>query len=217
MGRFIDLTGQRFGKLVVVERVENIGRQTAWLCKCDCGSEKVVMAWNLKTRNTSSCGCLWQEVVPEHNKELNTRHGESHTKLHKVWRNMRYRCFNPNSKSYEDYGGRGITICEEWNVFEKFRDWALKNGYEETLTIDRIDVDGNYCPENCRWVSEKKQQNNKRNNNYITFNGNTHTIKEWSEITGIGWSTIKGRLKAGWPVEKTLTQKPNRYRKKEVT
>ena len=217
MGRLKDLTGQRFGRLTVIERADTKGKRTMWLCKCDCGREKSIGSHNLLTGNTSSCGCLWKETVPSYNKENNTRHGDSHTKLHKAWLNMRYRCFNKRCKFYDNYGGRGITICEEWSVYENFRDWALANGFANGLSIDRIDVDGNYCPENCRWVSEKVQQNNRRVNNYLTLNGTRHTIQEWSEITGIGWTTINERLKNGWTVEKALTKKPGKYKRKEVT
>lgn len=204
--KFIDLTGQRFGRLLVVKRAENIGKQTAWLCMCDCGNETIVASWNLKTGNTSSCGCLWRCVVPANNKELNTRHGESHSKLHRTWCNMRYRCYNPNCKSYKNYGGRGITICDEWSSYESFRTWALENGFADGLSIDRIDVNGNYEPSNCRWVSDKVQHNNTRKNHHLTMNGETHTIQEWSEITGIKWTTINARIKAGWTVEKALTR-----------
>lgn len=214
MSKLIDLSGQRFGRLTVVARAENIGKQTAWLCKCDCGQSVVVMGLNLKRSNTRSCGCLWKDKVPQTNMEINTRHGESHTKLHRAWCNMRYRCFNTRCKDYGNYGGRGITICDEWRKYEAFRDWSLDNGFEEGRSLDRIDVNGNYCPNNCRWVSEKVQQNNKRNNRYLTFNGVTHTVQEWSDITGIGWTTIAGRLKARWSVEEALTQKPAERNKK---
>lgn len=216
MSKLHDLSGQRFGRLTVFERAENKGKQTAWLCKCDCGKIVAVMGWNLRTGNTKSCGCWRDEKVPQVNKELNTRHGESHTKLHKAWCNMRYRCFNAKCKFYDIYGGRGITICDEWSNYEAFRDWSLANGFAEGLSLDRIDVNGDYCPENCRWVSEKVQQNNKRDNNYLTFNGATHTIQEWADITGIGWSTIKERLKNGWTVDEALTRKPRKHTRKEV-
>lgn len=204
--KLIDLTGQRFGRLVVLKRSDNIGKKPAWVCKCDCGNEKIVTGGNLKSGHVSSCGCLWDDVVPQNNKEINTRHGETNTKLHKTWVNMRYRCNNPNCKSYKNYGGRGISICDEWDSYEAFRDWALSNGFDHGLSIDRIDVNGNYEPSNCRWVSTKTQNNNTRKNHYLTCNGQRHTIQEWSEITGINWTTIKARLDMGWTVEDTLTK-----------
>lgn len=206
MTKLKDLTGQHFGRLTVVERAENIGKKTAWLCLCECGKTVIVSGSNLHDGQVRSCGCLWTEVVPAHNREINLRHGESHTKLHKTWVNMRYRCNNPNCKSYKDYGGRGITICEEWSSYEVFREWALKNGFAVGLSMDRIDVNGNYEPSNCRWVSDKVQNNNTRKNHYLTFRGETHTIQEWSEITGIKWTTIKYRIDKGWSVEKILTK-----------
>ena len=206
MPKFIDLTGQQFGKLTVVARANNVGRQPAWVCKCECGAIKVVTGSNLKHGNVRSCGCLWKEVVPANNKEQNTRHGESGSKLHKAWCSMRYRCHNPNCKSYKNYGGRGITICKEWDSYEVFRDWALANGFASDLSIDRIDVNGNYEPSNCRWVSAKTQSNNTRKNHYLTCAGETHTIAEWSAITGIKWQTIKARINMGWTVEDTLTK-----------
>lgn len=206
--KLVDLTGQRFGRLTVLSRAENVGKQTAWLCRCDCGNEKIVLSCNLKTGNTLSCGCRWADIVPKINKEVNTRHGDSNSKLHKTWVNMRYRCYNPNCKSYGNYGGRGITICEEWETYENFRDWSLANGFAEHLSIDRIDVDGNYEPSNCRWVSDKTQQNNKRTNRNLSYNGETHTLSEWAEITGIHWTTLKARIDLGWSTKDILTKKP---------
>lgn len=201
-----DLTGQRFGRLTVIKRAKNIGRKTAWLCQCECGNTKVVTGSSLHGGQVRSCGCLWKEVVPKHNQEFNFRHGESGSKLHRTWCNMRYRCSNPNCKDYKNYGGRGITICDEWSSYENFRAWALDNGFADGLSIDRIDVNGNYEPSNCRWVSDKVQHNNTRRNHYLTMNGESHTIQEWSEITGIKWTTIKARIEMGWPIEKALTK-----------
>lgn len=212
MPKLIDLSGQKFGRLTVLKRAENKGKQTAWTCKCDCGNTTVVSACNLKSGHTHSCGCLWDEVVPTVNNELNTRHGETNTKLHKAWRNMRYRCFTPSCEAYGNYGGRGITVCAEWESYEAFRDWSLNNGFGEGLSLDRIDNDGDYCPENCRWVSMKVQQNNRRVNHCITFNGATRTIGEWATVTGIGWTTIKERLKRGWSIGDALTKTPQKRR-----
>ena len=210
MGRLIDLSGRRFGKLTVLRRTTNRGNKTMWECECDCGSVTVVSGSNLVQGNVKSCGCLWKETVPSVNKEKRTRHSESNTKLHKTWCNMRYRCNNPNCKFYSNYGGRGIKICKEWEIYENFRDWSLANGFEEGLSIDRIDNDGNYEPTNCRWVETKTQINNRRVSHNLTYQGVTHTIAEWSDITGIKWTTIKERLKHGWSIEKVLTTKPTK-------
>ena len=139
-------------------------------------------------------------------------HDGTGTRLYKIWRGMIERCCRPAHAHYKDYGGRGITVCDEWKEFVPFRDWANGNGYADSLTIDRKDHNGNYCPENCRWSTMKEQQNNKRNNHLVTLNGVSHTITEWSEILGIKKTTIKERLKCGWTDEQALTT-PVRKRK----
>lgn len=126
---------------------------------------------------------------------------------------MHSRCENQNHKYYAYYGGRGIRVCDEWNEYIPFRDWAIEAGYNDGLTIDRIEVNGNYNPENCRWATIREQQNNKRSNRLVQFNGASHTISEWSEIVGIKKTTIKERLNAGWSIEKVLTE-PVRQRTK---
>lgn len=136
-------------------------------------------------------------------------HGESKTKLNKVWRNMKDRCYNRNNKRFSHYGGRGISVCDAWIDYKRFRDWALSHGYEVGLTLDRIDNDGNYCPENCRWASYKVQNNNFSRNRRITFRGKTHSISEWAEISGIHRNTLDHRLSAGWDVEDALCTKPD--------
>lgn len=138
-------------------------------------------------------------------------HGETKTRLHKIWEAMRSRCCDKNHKHFGDYGGRGIHICEEWSDYIHFRNWALNNGYSEDLTLDRIDVNGDYCPENCRWADWEIQQNNKRSNHNLTYGGKTQTISEWSRSTGINKTTIRARIMAGWSVEDVLN-KPVRKR-----
>ena len=146
---------------------------------------------------------LWKETM----KRVHTTHGGSKTRLFRIWQYMRKRCYNKNDSNYERYGGRGITVCEEWNKdFAAFRDWAMANGYREDLSLDRIDNNGPYCPENCRWATAKQQGNNRRSTHLITYNGETHSIKEWAEITGIAKSTIGNRLKAGATPEDALTR-----------
>lgn len=133
------------------------------------------------------------------------KHGGTHTRLYNIWKAMRQRCTNPKNSRYSIYGCRGIKVCKDWDDFQKFYDWSYENGYKDNLTIDRIDNNKGYSPENCRWVTYRGQANNKTNNRYLTYNNETHTLGEWSEITGIKLSTIWARLNRGWTAEETLT------------
>lgn len=200
-----DLTGQRFERLVVLRRTDNMGKQTAWLCRCECGTEKAVPYWNLVSGQTRSCGCLCDEVRRESATLFATTHGGSYTRLYTIWIGMKQRCNYRKHKHYKRYGGRGIKVCAEWeHDFEAFREWSLLNGYSEELTIDRIDVDGNYEPSNCRWATYETQSNNMSSNHFLTFKGETHTVSEWSKLLGIPKSTIHNRLKRGKTIEEVL-------------
>lgn len=206
--KLIDLTGKRFGRLVVLSRAETKRGQTFWNCKCDCGNIVSVNAYSLKIGETKSCGCLQKEIQSKNA----SKHNLSKTKLYKLFRRMHERCYNKNCKSYKDYGGRGIKICEEWlNDFKKFYTWAYENGYDSTkngndCSIDRIDVNGDYSPINCRWITKKQQANNRRNSRYITYNGETHTLAEWSNMYNISQRLLWARLfKLKWDIEKALT------------
>lgn len=258
MSKAKDLTNMRFGKLIVLRRVDNTKSGKAqWLCRCDCGNETTVVSNKLISGKTSSCGkCDYIEIVTgdkfgewtvigdktrQNNHEYHlcrcscgqeryvahyalmsgkskscgcirdkevgkrfTKHGGRNTRLYHVWNSMKERCYVPTNHSYKRYGGRGIRICDEWkNDFACFQKWAYENGYDENAkrgdcTIDRIDVNGNYCPENCRWVNSKCQCNNRRSNVHITYNGETHNITEWAKITGINRATISQRYKNGY-------------------
>lgn len=207
MGKFIDLTGKTFGRLTVLGRCEDRvkpsgGKETMWRCRCTCGTIKDIRSHNLIAGVTTSCGCRQRETVIARN----TTHGGSCSRIYRIWGAMRTRCYNPNFREYEDYGGRGVTICSEWlNDFEAFRSWAVNNGYEDGLSIDRIDVNQGYSPKNCRWATRVTQSNNRRNCIRLTFDGKTHTMAEWSRIVGLPYQTLKDRIRRyGWSAEKAL-------------
>ena len=208
MGKFQDLTGRRFGKLTVIAKSKiKQGHHICWTCQCDCGKTvPLICGDNLKNGTVMSCGCLRRE----NRVRMNTKHGKSKTRLYRIWGGIHSRCFNTRRNEYEQYGGRGITVCDEWkSSFEAFYEWAMANGYADNLTIERKDVNGDYCPENCCWITNQEQQNNRRTTHLLTYNGETHSIKEWAKITGINYSTLRNRINAlKWDVAKTLTTKP---------
>lgn len=196
-----NLTNKKFGRLTVIsvgeKRRYKSRTRIYWKCKCDCGNTKLVRSDNLTSGLTISCGCYKNEVFEKKNRIKGT-HLKTKTRLHNIWVNMKARCRNSNSTSYEDYGGRGIAVCEKWeNSFESFYDWSMNNGYRENLSIDRIDNNKDYCPENCRWSDVYKQCNNKRNNVWAEINGSKKTLAEWSRYTGINYDTIRSRYKNG--------------------
>lgn len=206
MSKLRDLAGQHFGRLTVLHRAPNrkdaSGRsRTYWTCQCECGKIFDVLADNLMYGRQVSCGCYKREI----NHNLKTTHGETNTRLYGIWLSMKRRCDTPSLVAYPDYGGRGISVCEEWvNSYTAFRDWAMENGYDENLSIDRIDNNGNYCPDNCRWVDCVAQANNRRSNVILEYHGESHNITEWARILGKNPKTLFSRLYSGDSVEKIL-------------
>ena len=209
MSKLIDLTHMRFERLFVERRYGTASSGHAlWLCKCDCGNTKVISSNQLHS-GTKSCGCLQRENAAKSAKNrVHTpcRHkyevGTEYSRLHQAYKDIKNRCYNQNSKSYKSYGMRGITICQEWqNDFYAFRDWAMVNGHADDLTLDRINVNGNYEPNNCRWITVKEQNNNRRNNRIVTYNGETMTLHElWERYTDVPYKTLWSRVNAGWTI-----------------
>lgn len=196
--RFDNLTGKRFGRLTVVGlSPKKSGRKSYWVCKCDCGNEIVVRSDALKCGNTKSCGCLKQEQ-DKINLSKNHKGYNTPNRLYGIWVQMKDRCLNTNNENYFRYGERGIKIYPAWvHDYGNFRDWAFDHGYNKHLTIDRIDNNGDYEPTNCRWVTMKTQSNNRSSNHNVAWNGETHTLKEWSEIYSINYETLRDRFHRG--------------------
>lgn len=209
MGRkLIDLTGNRFGRLVVVERGRHGRGYSYWLCQCDCGIEKEVSASSLKNGNTKSCGCLNREVAAASSTTFKSTHGMSGTPIYIVYQSMIRRCNDPRIKAYPRYGGRGIRVCREWvESFEAFFEWASVNGYKHGLTIDRKDNNGNYCPSNCRWATMREQGNNRSNNRFVIIDGIKKTASQWAHAHNIPATRFLARLNLGWDPVRALKQR----------
>lgn len=198
--------GKKFGRLTILALRPELKCSPLWkehcLVICACGNKKTVLLDSLISGATTSCGCYARERVSD----ANTKHGYTkiRPRLYRIWENMRSRCNYVGNTNYKNYGGRGIKVCEEWNNYEVFRGWALENGYTDNLTIDRIDVNGNYCSDNCRWTTVKEQSRNKTVNHLLTLGGKTQCVSAWCEELKITESCLRKRLKLGWSVEKAL-------------
>ena len=209
---FKDLTNKKFGRLTAISIDSCDNGKTYWRCKCDCGNEHVVLTNRLISGHTTSCGCRKEEINKAIS-DINKTHELSNSRIYGIYRGMISRCYKKYSNNYNRYGGRGITICKEWlDDFMNFYKWAMENGYYDDLSIDRIDVNGNYCPENCRWATAKEQANNTRSTVFLTYNGQTKSASEWSRITGISRNTITRRKRSGWTDEECLTIKAGEKR-----
>lgn len=173
--------------------------QLYWLFKCDCGNKKVIVVEDVKKGSIKSCGCMQRELL----KERHITHGMSKTREYKTWASMKSRCLNKNNPGYKNYGARGITVCKRWMKFENF--YADMGDKPRGMSLDRIDNNGNYKPENCRWATRRQQGNNKRNNRLLTYRGKTMTTAQWARKTDIDRITLHKRIKKGWSTEKVLT------------
>lgn len=205
MGKFKDLTGQKFGRLTVIERAGNDKRCNAtWKCVCSCSqkTERIVPGVDLISGHTRSCGCLNSELITLRN----LKHGKRGTRLYTIWASMKKRCYNPKDVSYKNYGGRGITVCDEWkNDFKAFYNWAIDNGYKDNLSIDRIYNEKSYFPSNCRFATRKEQNNNQRSNHLITYKGRTQNLKQWADELELNYDTLRHRINTyNWSIEKAL-------------
>ena len=211
MAKLIDLTGKRFNNLYVIERASNTkGGSARWKCKCDCGNETIVSASNLKTGAVKSCGCL--RKVPQ-----NKTHGLSKSQLYRMWISMIYRCENPKHNAYKYYGAKGITVCEEWHDFSAFKKWADETKPFKDATVDRIDNNKGYSPDNCRWADMSTQANNRSSNLEITYNGETHNLREWSEMLNLDYKRVHNRMnKLGWSFEKAVSTPVDQKKRNKV-
>jgi len=204
-----DITGEIFGRLTVIIPIGKDSTRSAhtiWLCRCSCGTDISVSNKSLRSKHTRSCGCLKTDLCIDRS----TKHGMAHSKIYMVWSAMKGRCDNRADNAYFNYGGRGIRYCARWSEFKNFIN-DMGDRPSKTHTLDRIDNDGDYCKENCRWVTRKIQNRNKRNNVQLTYGGKSMCIADWAESTGIKYATIRGRLRYGWSIERTLTT-PTRIR-----
>lgn len=200
MKKAIDMTGKKFNRLTVIKRVYREGcKKVLWLCKCDCGELDIVEGYALRNDKVKSCGCLREEAV----KAKSITHGLAHTPIYNVWCSMKARCMNSNNEHYSDYGGRGIKVCDEWrHDFTSFYNWAIENGFNEGLTLDRKNVNGNYEPSNCRWVDMQTQQNNRRDNRKIKFEDEEYSISEFARKLSLPYDYVYARLARDYKSER---------------
>ncbi len=222
MGKFIDITGQRFGRLVVVKRdgTCKVSGHALWFCKCDCGNTVTTLSTSLRRHLTKSCGCYQKHIARDRyiNNTLGLKNGHhvggQSTRIWKTWKGMMQRCYMASGKSYRDYGGRGIAVCKRWHKFENFLS-DMGESPAKGHSLDRIDNNGNYCLSNCKWSTAKQQARNRRNNKLITYNKQTLCISEWGEQLGVDRKVIASRIRHGWSIKRTLTTSVVEYKKRK--
>lgn len=199
--------GDKYGKLTIIKEVEKTGADRRFACECECGNSRVVSLNSLRTGNTKSCGCLHSETSSANGKTCTT-HGMTQTKLYNIWRGMKKRCFVLSNPSFKDYGKRGISVCSEWLGecgSTNFIEWALSHGYREGLSIERVDVNKDYSPQNCTFIDIGMQGDNRRNSKRIAYNGKVMLLKEWADALEMNYGALKRRLQIGWSIEKSFT------------
>jgi len=207
-----DLRGMKFGKLTVIDFSEIKNHRSYWLCKCDCGTLKNIKSDCLVSKTTKTCGCGKIDIAK--NMSIgNIKHNMAHTKFYDIWGGIKKRCFNKKTKYYKRYGGRGIKVCDRWLKFENFRDDMYKSYLEhvkeygeKNTSIDRINNNGNYCLENCKWATYEEQNNNRRDNRRLTYNEQIKTLAMWSKKFKISSTTLSQRLQMGWTIHDALTK-----------
>ena len=215
MGKLINIVGKTFGRLRVDKRIEGMtNKRVYYECRCECGNEVIVRGESLNSGHTSSCGCLQKDIV----KQLKSSHGLCGTPLYICWASMIQRCCNPNHKNYNNYGGRGIAVCDEWrNDFASFHNWASKNGYDHGLQLDRENNNKGYCGSNCRFVSRAVNNRNKRDNRIVTYNGESKSLVQHCEKLNLYYEVVSNRLnRNGWSIDKALgtpTNEPYNYKR----
>lgn len=209
MRKPIDLTGKKFGKLLVIKQSDLYkNNHILWVCKCECGNEYLVRGQSLRSGKTTHCGCSRHKYLQNSD--------QNKIRLRSIWRGMKDRCYNTKHRQYKNWGERGITVCDEWiDDFENFYNWAMENGYEKNLTLDRVDVNKNYEPNNCRWSSMAEQCCNKTNNIMLTFDNETKSLPEWARIYGIPRVNLDARLRARWSIEEALSTPVKHYKTKK--
>ena len=193
-----DITGLKFNSLTALEFCYSKNEINYWKFRCDCGKEKIINKYHVMNGKIKSSGCLCYKE----------RIGNEHKKLYRIWMGMKMRCYNENRSSYSSYGGRGIFMCDSWrNDFKNFYKWSIENGYKDGLSIDRIDNEKEYCPDNCRWANSYEQANNKRNTIFIEYNGVRKSLSNWCDELGLNIHTIRNRFYHGFPTEKLFSKK----------
>lgn len=210
-----DLTGQRFGRLVVLGHDSMSYKKscdTRWICLCNCGEKKSIFKGSLVGKKTKSCGCLQKQLTSIRRR----KHYDKGTRLYTTWACMKDRCSREKNKNYKNYGGRGIKVCSEWIEWLNFKEWALSSGYADDLTIERIDVNKGYSSENCIWIPLKDQAINKRYRR-LTYKGKSLTVREWAKKLDIIEDTLYSRLRLGMSVEDALSRPVKKWRKRSGT